>query len=252
MKCTRFPFFLSGLPALLILSNVLFAGETLHSEKKPELAAERVEVNSKALSSELMAMMQEKRALELQENHQESAKKPFHLVSKARTASRFVSPYSIHQVVAFSVTGDLVEIEDGSRWSVSLSDISTVIQWRIGDRLSLTPSYGIFSNSYYYLVNHTLNSSVRVLPFEGPLAMGGNTHWVYNLDSFLGVVTLVNGRGEYTRWCISESDAYLFHTWGVNDAIIIGNNSGFPLYLSSYDHILINVNMNHYVRCYQF
>lgn len=155
------------------------------------------------------------------------------------------SAFSNHWLNTVSAYGDTIEIEDGSWWKIASGDSHTTQYWRPGDILIVTPNRGWFSSYYYCITNKNNGSSVRANLNVGPLAFGPNTHWINSVDQVTGHVFLDNG----TCWCISNKDAYIFRNWAPNDTIIVGLNDSW---FSSYDHILINVNMNTYVRAKQY
>ena len=158
---------------------------------------------------------------------------------------------SHHSLNTISSYLDWVSLEDGSHWKIDHSDSLKVQTWRIGDVLSITPSHCWLCPYTYYITNKSLenrdrgNSWVKANIWLGPLAFGPNTHWVVAVDRISGHLFLENG----TNWCVAPSDSYIFDDWAVNDTIIIGNNDSF---FTSYANILINVNMNSYVRSRQF
>jgi hypothetical protein len=48
-----------------------------------------------------------------------------------------------------------------------------------------------------------------------------------------------------SSWKVADDDGFILEEWEANDTIIIGSNDSW---FSAYDTILINVNMNNYVR----
>lgn len=151
------------------------------------------------------------------------------------------SAASYHRITTMSVYGDSVEIEDGSWWKIASNDSSTVFSWRQGDSVVITPNNSFFSSYNYYITNEQTRTYVKANLNVGPIAFGQYSHWITSVDPVGGHVYLENN----SCWCISNGDAHVFRDWAPNDAIIIGINDSW---FSSYDHILINVNMNTYVR----
>ncbi|MCX6989461.1 MAG: hypothetical protein NTX49_00090, partial [Chlamydiae bacterium] len=77
------------------------------------------------------------------------------------------------------------------------------------------------------------------------IAFGSYTHWIIGMDYTSGHVYLENG----STWTISTNDLFIFNDWAINDTIILGSNDSW---FSSYDSLLINVNMNNYVRARKY
>lgn len=146
---------------------------------------------------------------------------------------------SPHWLINATYDGSVVELEDGSHWK--LSPNYSVFSWKVGDPIVVTPNHSFFSEYNYYIVNKFTGSYVAADLIVGPLTFGPYTHWVIGIDYASGHVFLENG----TTWTVSANDTFVFNDWAINDTVIIGSNDSW---FSSYDTILINVNMNNYVR----
>ncbi len=167
------------------------------------------------------------------------------------TASSY-TPAIFHWIEGFP-QHNLLKLEDGSEWIFDDADAFVIRSWEPGDTIVLSPKGGMFwgSNFGYILANKSLGSSVSANPYLGPVKFGPNSTWVAGINRTLGQVYLLNGKGDRTVWEVSPSDMYLFKDWAVNDAVIIGENDSWLWWLSSYNSIVFNVNMNHYVRSRQ-
>jgi len=143
-----------------------------------------------------------------------------------------------HWLSAISSYADLVQLEDGSTWYVDPSDASTVSTWYSGDLLTLSPVWTAFSEYSYLLTNETQDSSAYIAPHVGPVRFGPHSHWIASLDGIQGIVVLEDG----STWIVPDGEVL---EWDVNQTIILGANSEL---FSSYDSVLINVDMNNYVR----
>ena len=77
--------------------------------------------------------------------------------------------------------------------------------------------------------------------YVGPLAFGPYSHWITDIDYFGGHVYLEN----QMVWCVNASDNYVLSDWAVNDHVIFGL---YDSWLTPYDHILINVNMDDHLH----
>jgi hypothetical protein len=148
---------------------------------------------------------------------------------------------------------NIVKTEDGAEWIFDSSDVAAVRNWKPDDMVLITPKGRWFwgSNYSYVMTNKDIGVSVDVNLFQGPIAFGTNSSWVIGVNQNLGQIYVMNGEGERSVWEISNVDHYLFKEWKVNDTIIMGQNDSWLWWFSSFDHIIVNVNMNHFVRAKQ-
>ncbi len=152
---------------------------------------------------------------------------------------------AIHWLNAVSSLGETVEIEDGSVWQVSRHDAYKALHWRSDDPLMITQNHRWFSRYTYRIVNTNTGSSLEADLQLGPIQNGEHTRYIVELNPWEGVLTL----SDNTHWQISSYDGSTFRDWALDDAIIIGYNSGWDSHCES---ILINVNMNNFLRAKQF
>ena len=115
----------------------------------------------------------------------------------------------------------------------------------MGDPIAITPNHSFLSEYNYYVVNKATGSYVAADLILGPIAFGSYTHWIIGMDYTSGHVYLENG----STWTISSNDLFIFNDWAINDTIILGSNDSW---FSCYDNLLINVNMNNYVRARKY
>lgn len=141
--------------------------------------------------------------------------------------------------------GDLVELEDGSKWSVARTEVYKVSSWRTLDTIFISPNRNWFSSYKYCISNPAAGSSVETDLYHGPVPFGPYTHWVVALDKYAGHVFLEDG----SSWSVSYDDWKLFDKWLINDFVIIGCNDSW---FSSYEYILINVNAEHHISVNPF
>ncbi|MBM3208123.1 MAG: hypothetical protein FJZ57_05900 [Chlamydiae bacterium] len=146
---------------------------------------------------------------------------------------------SRHWISSTNTDARVVEIEDGSRWK--LSSTYNLRSWKSNDTVTITPNHNTSSEYNYYVVNKSTGGYTEANLILGPVARGPLTHWAIGFDFTKNQVFLEND----SCWKISENDAYIMQEWEPNDTIIIGSNDSW---FSSFDAILINVNMNNYVR----
>lgn len=154
-------------------------------------------------------------------------------------------PPAVHCLKSVSVLGDSVEIEDGSVWKISSFDADKVRYWKSTDVILITQNHSWFSKYKYKLVNETIGSSLEAKLHLGPSKRSEYIRYVIETDIRDGIAILNDG----TRWKVSSLDKHLFKEWELNDAVIIGYNSGWD---SDCQGLLINVAMNQPIRAEQF
>ncbi len=231
------------LATLFSISSMLQAEET----------QDHIEFNSRPLSEKDKRLMEQKRSLEENDETGAYIQPSLFRPSSQKTQCQLVdyfAPIASHWIAGF-VDSRTIQLEDGSEWIVHSQDARKILSWRSQDWVSISPNTGIFASSPYYLKNETARSEVHVSPFIGPLAFGTYTFWVTGLDLAEGYVYVINGLSERSIWKVSSSDLYLFDHWNINDTLIVGVNTSWTDRVYGYDHVLINVPMNHYVRVKQ-
>jgi|GEM_PF-1538031 len=171
--------------------------------------------------------------------------------SSSHTAAN-VSP-SLYHWIDFFPQDNIVKTEDGAEWIFDSSDPSILRTWRSGDTIVIAPKgrwlWG--SNYSYVMTNKDLGNSIDVNLFLGPIAFGSYSTWIVGVDQNLGQIYVLNGQGERGVWEISNVDLYLFKEWEINDTLVVGQNDSWLWWFSSFNHIIVNVNMNHNVRARQ-
>ncbi len=154
-------------------------------------------------------------------------------------------PISCHWLNWTSADGRVIQIEDGSKWEIAPSDAYVTYSWRSDDAIFITPITSWFYSYDYYITNRSNNTYVKANLLDGPIAFGSLSHWIVNVDAYQGHVYLEN----QSVWCVDPSDVYLLRDWAPNDHIIMAlHDSRF----SSYDQVLINVNMDNQVHVKQY
>lgn len=168
------------------------------------------------------------------------------------------SPFAFHWIESFP-SENILKLEDGSEWRVHDNQTSIIFSWRTNAPIVITPVFSWFTTpSYPYLLhNKETDQSVKVKMQDiGPFRFGPLSTWVAGIDKSSAELFLINGQGDRTQWEVHPSDRYLLEGtknnvedgWNVNDAVVIGKNDGWLWWFSSYDHILINVESDHYIR----
>jgi len=157
-------------------------------------------------------------------------------------------PISCHFIYAISAFQDSIVIEDGSIWQIDSYEAFRIRDWLTNDAIVITQNLDWFSSYKYKIVNKNLGSSVAVNLSRGPIlagAVGGEyTRYIAALDYDAGIVIL----SDQSRWTISSRDRFVLNKWAINDYIITGVNTGWD---SKCPHILINSNMDNFIRAKQ-
>lgn len=255
-------FILPSLTSLLFLHGPLLADE--QAQENAEVSIEgHVSVRSREMdpsTSELMENQRDsedaddqaltQRTLRKASNKLTSNENQFMLASPRVVRPEFVQasyafPVNCHWLTSISDNSRSLEMEDGSHWEISPSDAYILRGWRREDSLVVTPNTGWLSSYGYYITNKSNNSYVRANLYVGPLAFGPYSHWVVEVDHFGGHIYLEN----QMIWCVNPQDSHILKDWAVNDHVIFGLYSSW---FTPYDHILINVNMNNYIRVKQY
>ncbi len=149
--------------------------------------------------------------------------------------------YRIHNdayyhLVAFSDNGDIVQLQDASKWSVHPSQRNTVLYWVQSDDIFIKPRSSCFSFYKYVLYNRTTKQAVEVNLFNPPLPMGAYTFRIEHIDPYARLVHL----SDNTVWQIDGSDSN-FSYWQIGQRVLIGLNNHWRN--AKLPHILINVDM---------
>lgn len=232
-----------------------------------EVAQDHVPVGTRMLSKAEHASLQELRAKEAQESGETPAKKvdvsqkdvaKGILESKASRmaasingvniapakAATYVTthPGALHNPLSVSLSGDTVELGDGSMWSISSSDCYKTLNWLTTDILFITPNHDWFSVYDYCITNQNTGVTCRTNLRLGPVYDALFRHWIIAIDYSDYRIWLEDG----SEWELALGDFSAFQKFLIGDTVIIGINDGW---FSSYNpNILINVNMANYVR----
>lgn len=208
------------------------------SEKEKD---QRVEVGARALSHKETLALKEERSQEGQDRQSNDVE----LKGKGKSLSlfsRYLHPNTVHWVNALTPKGGMIEIEDGSMWKVSPHDSYKVQGWLPGDELYITQNTSWFSIYDYRLHNRMTGSSVETNLSLGPLLNNPYTHWITDINLSQNLVLLEDG----SSWEVYSGDALLLKKWLATDVVVVGVNQGWCS--STRPCLLINVNMNQYVR----
>lgn len=156
-----------------------------------------------------------------------------------------VYPNSTHWIETLSLFGESVGIEDGSIWQVNCSDRNLVQDWVLSDPVIITQNRSWFSSCKYRILNKNDGSSIPANLAYGPIIGGEYSLQISNIDHYNGLLIL----SDNSHWKISSRDRYLFPEWTLGDYILLGVNSGWD---SSCPYILINSNMDNFIRAKQY
>lgn len=257
----------------LAVTSGIFAQETTdEATAVQENVQENVIVDSCPLSAQKRQWMEEQRKAEQEQAEQilkEAIENPSLDISgtvipikthnltalvanQMNTTAASYCPYVYHWIDSFPQR-NIIKLEDGSEWIFDKSAADILQLWRSNHTVFITPKgTSLWGSNYTYVLTNTdKGNSVYVNPFLGPIAFGQNSTWIAGINSSMGQIYVLNGLGERTVWEIANADLELFKDWQVNHTIIFGQNDSWLWTFSSFDHIIINVNMNHYVRARQ-
>ena len=142
-----------------------------------------------------------------------------------------------YHLVAFSDTGDVVQLHDASKWQVERSGRQKVLYWVQSDDIFIKPCIACFSWNRYVLHNRTTNQAVEVQLINPPLPMGANTFRIVNIQPYERLVLL----SDNTVWQVGP-DAN-FSKWQIGQRVLVGVNNKWRT--ATYPQILINVDMSY-------
>lgn len=154
-------------------------------------------------------------------------------------------PLGMHSLLSVSAAGYSLDIEDGSRWQISPLDAPKLARWGSQDPLIITQNHNWFSAYNYRIINQALGSTLYANLALGPFKNGPYTRYIQSIHPFTGEIIL----NDLTCWQVSSLDQSSIYDWYVNDAVIIGYNTGWD---TDCQGLLINVNKNEHVRAAQF
>jgi hypothetical protein len=154
-------------------------------------------------------------------------------------------PLGMHCLLSVSAAGYSLDIEDGSRWQISPTDAPKLASWGSQDPLIITQNHNWFSNYNYRIINHATGSTLYANLANGPIKNGPYTHYIQSVNSCTGEIVL----NDLTSWQVSFLDQASIYDWYINDAVIIGYNSGWD---TDCQGLLINVTKKDHVRAAQF
>lgn len=209
---------------------------------------DRIPIGTRGMTRAEYVMMQEKRAEVADENPelQKEVELRQSNLPKGRselTARSTAKIYDItHQgAIHFPnvITGNVLEIEDGSLWAICSSHLYKTTNWITTDKLIITQNTIWFSSYDHCVVNLTTGDTIHVNLAEGPFRNGAHTRWIIGIDYINRNLVLDDG----SVWYVSSMDSSIMYNWAIDDTIIIGVNDGW---YSSKNHILINVRKINY------
>lgn len=231
---------------LIATGMFLFTGTlsaTLASEQQPPFSQEvRTEIATDRMNDEEEAALKEQRSKEDPEALSAASS-----LDDAERISNGLTYFTSHAGAFHSPLfvfneGALVEIEDGSRWTVAYEDRYKTLNWYTSDTIVIVPNSSWFSFYSYQMVNQNTGAIVQVNLDIGPFHNGIFTHWVVGFDDISGVIYLEDG----SVWRVSPFDSTLTRQWLLEDRVIIGVNTGWNS--DTHPNILINVRKVNYIR----
>jgi len=151
----------------------------------------------------------------------------------------------------YSKSGEFVELEDGSLWSINPSNKKTLQSWSPGDPLILAPTSSSALLGYpYYISNRNTESYIYVSLHQKPLQRGANTFEISYINPNSGNVTIYNGES-HCGFIVNSKDFPLLHGWEVANPILVGLNDNWIAkkdFLWKHNFILVNLEKNNFVK----
>lgn len=141
-----------------------------------------------------------------------------------------------YHIFAYSASGDVVQLHDGSSWAVHPSDQYIVHGWAQSDNLFIKPQSSWFSSYKYVLQNYTTQQSVDVDLIIAPPSFGVSTFHIVNIDYYNRLVFL----SDNTVWQVDAWD-YNFNNYMIGQRVMIGLDNYWPT--ATLPNILINVDL---------
>jgi len=158
----------------------------------------------------------------------------------------YALPTDHHWIRWIADNSRVIQMEDESCWEVGFFDSYTLNKWKQGDPLVITPNHSWFGSFDYYITNERNNTYVQAnLSKQGPRLFGDYSHWITDINYVHGYIYLEN----QTVWSVAPEDRHKISHWTIDDSIVFGL---YDTWVSPYDHILINWNMDDYVRVKQY
>ncbi|MCE2983330.1 MAG: hypothetical protein LW832_07165 [Parachlamydia sp.] len=147
--------------------------------------------------------------------------------------------YRIHESayqapMAVTSSGDMIQLRDGSKWSVHPYQRETVRWWVQDDALFIKPKSSCFSSYHYVLQNRSTNEAVEVNLIEAPVPTGIYTRWIINIEPYKKQIEL----NDKTIWQINSDDAYLFSQFSIGQRVMIGVNNHWRI--AKHPHVILN------------
>ncbi len=142
---------------------------------------------------------------------------------------------ALYHCQAISSTGDVLQLHDLSKWSVSWADSYQVRSWVASDDIIIVPNTVWFSRFQYALHNLTTNQIVQVDLLTPPPAFEPFTFHIVNIQPYDGLVAISDG----TVWRIGSEASLSW--WHVGQRVLLGVNNGWGN--GAYPQIMINADV---------
>ncbi|WP_075883609.1 hypothetical protein [Candidatus Protochlamydia sp. W-9] len=135
--------------------------------------------------------------------------------------------------MAISGNADVIQLNDGSHWSVHPYQREIIRHWVQTDIIFIKPKSSCFSNYAYVLQNRSTRETVEVNLIGAPQSMSSATRWIVNLEPRKKLIQL----NDNTIWQINQDD-YTFRKWHIGQLVLVGVNNHWRI--AQFPHILIN------------
>jgi hypothetical protein len=147
-----------------------------------------------------------------------------------------------HWIKGINYQTNVIITEEGAHWKIASGQYNASIlnYWLVNDSVTIQPNYHD-SNYPYEIKNQISGQRLSVELIVGPELYSAHTLWINGYNMGAKKVYLSND----SCWMVADADMGIFRDWQPNDQIIIGSSNSW---FSSYDAILINPQMNNFVR----
>ncbi len=144
-----------------------------------------------------------------------------------------------HQVKHVDTNDRVIDLDNGSRWTVSNSDI--VKGWGSAKNIMITQNHSGLSTSRYALLNLDLKQAEPISLVREPTP-GKDNLYVKSVDRVNDVITLSDGK----NWIAHSGDRSKLGKISENDRVIIGVNTGTDKDKSPY--LIIDTANHQFIR----
>ena len=150
-----------------------------------------------------------------------------------------------HFIKGINYQTNVIITEEGAHWKIASGQYNASIlsYWLVNDSVTIKPNYDYsnYSNEPYEIKSQISGQRRPVELLVGPELYSAHTLWITGYNMCGKKVYVSNA----SCWRVADADMGIFRDWQPHAQIIIGSSNSW---FSSYDAILINPQMNNFVR----